>query len=260
MEREEKWAWGNQPGKGLMLYEVAMGAMTLGQVRRAHALFLEAEGMVLAQELKEFAASIALDEAVYESELGTPGEVRAELARASRLVTFSREMRADAAIAQARAGDLARAETVAKELSAGPLSLILQKLTLPELQAAIALRKSDPGAAIEALKPAIPYELGTPHELLSLYLHDLAYLRQHSGREAEAEFERLLEHRAVAPNSPYVALARLGLARAYAQIGDFEQSRKTYERLFALWKNVDAHVPVLAEAKVEYAKLKRPAP
>jgi tetratricopeptide (TPR) repeat protein len=117
-----------------------------------------------------------------------------------------------------------------------------------------------PCSGVEALKPAIPYELGTPHELLSLYLRGLAYLQQHSGREAEAESERLLEHRAVAPNSPYVALARLGLARAYAQIGDFEQSRKTYEGLFALWKNADANVPVLAEAKVEYAKLKRPAP
>jgi tetratricopeptide (TPR) repeat protein len=88
MEREESWARRNPPGEGYVLYEIAMGAMTLGQVRRAHALFREAEAMVLAQELKEFAASIALEEAAAQSEVGTPDGVRAAVARASRLVTF----------------------------------------------------------------------------------------------------------------------------------------------------------------------------
>ena len=133
---------------------------------------------------------------------------------------------------------------------------MFNKTTMPELLAAIALRKKDPAAAIEALKPAIPYELGTPHELLSLYLRGLAYLQQHAGHEAESEFQRLLKHTSIGPNVPYVSLARLGLARAYAQIGELEKSRRTYENFFAVWKNADADVPVLLEARAEYAKLK----
>ena len=260
MEREESWARRKPPGDGYVLYEVAMGAMTLGQVRRAHALFQEAEAMVLAQDLKEFAASIALEEATAQAEVGTPDGVRAAVARAGRLVTLSRQLQADAAIAEARAGDLTRAEAAAKALSEHPsLELMFNKTTMPELLAAIALRKKDPAAAIEALTPAIPYELGTPHELLSIYLRGLAYLQQHAGHEAESEFQRLLKHSSISPNVPYVPLARLGLARAYAQIGEIEKSRRTYEDFFAVWKNADANVPVLSEAKAEYAKLK-PAP
>jgi tetratricopeptide (TPR) repeat protein len=213
--------------------------------------------MVLAQELKEFAASIALDEAAAQSEVGTPDGVRAAVARASRLVTFSRQLQADAAIAEARAGGLTRAEAAAKALSEHPsLELMFNKTTMPELLAAIALRKKDPAAAIEVLKPALPYELGTPHELLSIYLRGLAYLQQHAGHEAESEFQRLLKHMSIAPNIPYVPLARLGLARTYAQIGEIEKSRQTYEEFFTAWKNADANIPVLAEAKAEYAKLK----
>ena len=257
MDREEKWARGTTPGDGYVLYEVALGAMALGQVRRAHALFLDAEAMVLAQELKEFAASIALDEAGAQAEVGTPEGVRAAVARASRMGTFSRDLQVDAAIAEARAGDLTRAEAAAKALSEhSSLELMFNRTTMPELRAAIALRKKNPAAAIKALKPAIPYELGTPHELLSLYLRGLAYLQQQAGHEAESEFQRLLKHSSISPNVPYVPLARLGLARAYAQMGEIEKSRKTYEEFFAVWKNADANVPVLAEARTEYARLK----
>ena len=257
MAREEGWARSKPPGDGYVIYEVAMGAMTMGQVRRAHALFHEAEAMVLAQGLKEFAASIAMEEAAAQAEVGTPEGVRAAVARASRLVTFSRQLQADAAIPEARAGDLVRAEAAAKALSEHPsLELMFNKTTMPDLLGAIALRKKDPAAAIEALKPAIPYELGTPHELLSLYLRGLAYLQQHAGHEAESEFQRLLQHSSISPNVPYVPLARLGLARAYAQIGEIEKSRRTYEDFFALWKNADGNVPVVSEAKGEYAKLK----
>jgi tetratricopeptide (TPR) repeat protein len=257
IDREEAWARENPQAGGYVLYGVAMGALSQGKVHRAQALFHEAEALVLAQGLKEFAASIAVDEATYQAEMGKPGEVRAAIERVNRLVTVSPTTRADIAIAQARAGDLAHAEPSTKELSAQPSQdLILQKLTLPELRAAVALRKKDPAAAIEALKPTIPYELESQHDLFSLYLRGLAYLQQHSGQQAKAEFERLLQHSSVAPNSPYVPLARLGLARAYAQLGDIDQSRRTFEEFFAIWKNADADVPVLSEAKQEYAKLK----
>jgi len=81
-------------------------------------------------------------------------------------------------------------------------------------------------------------------------------LQHHAAQEAESEFQRLLKHSSIGPNVPYVSLARLGLARAYAQIGEIEKSRRTYEDFFAVWKNADANIPVLLEAKAEYAKLK----
>jgi hypothetical protein len=76
------------------------------------------------------------------------------------------------------------------------------------------------------------------------------------GREAAVEFQKILDHRYLVTNAPWGALAHLGLARAYSLSGDKEKSRTAYQDFLALWKDADPDIPILKEAKAEYAKLK----
>jgi eukaryotic-like serine/threonine-protein kinase len=76
-----------------------------------------------------------------------------------------------------------------------------------------------------------------------------------AAKEAAAEFQKILENRGVAPLSVLHVLARPGLARAYALQGDTAKSRTAYQDFFALWKDADPDIPILKQAKAEYAKL-----
>lgn len=88
------------------------------------------------------------------------------------------------------------------------------------------------------------------------YIRGQAYLRQGSGKEAAVEFQKILDHRGIEPLSPLYPLAHVGLARAAALSGDTAMSRKEYQDFFALWKDADADLPILIQAKKEYEQLK----
>jgi ATP/maltotriose-dependent transcriptional regulator MalT len=92
--------------------------------------------------------------------------------------------------------------------------------------------------------------------LYPVYVRGEAYLAAHQGKEAAAEFQKILDHRGIALNEPIGALARLGLARAYALSGDTAKAKTAYNGFFTLWKDADPHIPILQQAKAEYAKLK----
>jgi eukaryotic-like serine/threonine-protein kinase len=87
------------------------------------------------------------------------------------------------------------------------------------------------------------------------YVRGLAYLSLKSANEASAEFHRILDHRGEATLSVLYPLARLALARAIALTGDTEKSRKEYQSFFELWKNADADLPILIEAKQRFQLL-----
>ena len=89
-----------------------------------------------------------------------------------------------------------------------------------------------------------------------VYVRGQAYLRAGRGAEAAAEFKRILDHRGVRPNNFLFSLAHLGLARACALSGDVLKSRNSYQDFLALWKDADPDIPVLQQARQEYAKLK----
>jgi hypothetical protein len=108
--------------------------------------------------------------------------------------------------------------------------------------------------AIEALAAAAPYEFGTGG-LVPIWLRGEVYLVAHQDREAAFEFQKFLDHRGIVLNSPLGALAHLGLARAYSLSGDTANARTTYKDFLTLWKYADPDIPILKEAKVEYAKL-----
>ena len=124
---------------------------------------------------------------------------------------------------------------------------------IPTIRAGIDLKRNQPEQAIESLKPSVPYE-GAGH-LIPNYLRAQAYLRLHRSQEAAREFQKILDHRYWDATSPLYALSYLGLARALALNEDVLRARTAYEDFFAVWKNADADLPILIEARKEYAKL-----
>jgi predicted Zn-dependent protease len=139
------------------------------------------------------------------------------------------------------------------------LDTVVQRYWLPTIRAAVALERKDPNRAIELMKLANTVELGQPTQvtifLCPVYLRGEAYLKLHDGNAAAAEFQKFIDHRGLVVNFPWGALARLGLARAYAIQGDTVKVRAAYQDFLTLWKDADPDVPILIAAKSEYAKL-----
>ena len=114
--------------------------------------------------------------------------------------------------------------------------------------------------AIITLEPSLPYELGNPPSALNstmypAYLRGLAYLAHKNGPAAAAEFQKLLDHPGIVLNFLVGSLARLQLGRAYAMQGDTTKARAAYQDFLTLWKDADPDIPILKQAKAEYAKL-----
>ena len=136
---------------------------------------------------------------------------------------------------------------------------IIKHSVLPAVQALDLLRHDKAADAVTALEAGRKYELGQNSTYATywvMYVRGLAYLQLHDGAKAAAEFQKILDHPALNAVSPFPALSRLGVARAYALQGDNSKSRTAYQDFFALWKDADPDIPVLVAAKSEYAKLK----
>jgi len=175
-----------------------------------------------------------------------------------------------AALALARAGDTARAEKLVAELDRTfPLDTLVQRYWLPTIRAALALLRKDPNRAIELLKVASTVELGEAVpanlSLCPVYVRGDAYVMLHDGKAAAAEFQKFIDHYGIVVNFPWGALARLGLARAYALQADTDpaardNARTAYQNFLALWKDADPDIPIYQQAKAEYQKLQNTTP
>ena len=210
---------------------------------------------------KEIAALWQSVVAVRDVELGHAASAQRE-ASAS-LAIGGNESKLLAAIALARAGDTATVISLADELNRDrPHDTIVQNYCLPVIRAALSLRAHDGAKALEQLQPAQRYELSLFPRPLGLgmlyppYLRGEAYLAQQNPLAAAVEFRKLIDHGGIVVNFPLVPLARLGLARAYALQGDTAKARNAYQDFLTLWKDADPDIPVLKQAKAEYAKLK----
>ena len=138
---------------------------------------------------------------------------------------------------------------------------MLKVYWLPTIKAAMELNANNSTQAVVILEAAAPYELGEPPPLQTgtmypAYIRGQAQLIAHNGAAAATEFQKFLDHRGITLNFPLGALAHLGLARAYAVSGDTAIAKAAYNDFFALWKDADPDIPILSEAKAEYAKLK----
>jgi tetratricopeptide (TPR) repeat protein len=203
-------------------------------------------------------ANSALREALF----GNRREARL-LSAAALQRSGGRDVQYAAALAFAMAADSAKSQSLADELATlFPEDTIVRRNYLPTLRVQLALNHKDGAKAIDTLRAASPYELMTPAnpslllEMYPVFVRGQAYLQTHQGREAAAEFQKILEHRGMVNFAPIGALARLGIARAYAVQGDTVKAKAAYQDFLTRWKDADPGIPILIAAKTEYAKLK----
>jgi len=165
------------------------------------------------------------------------------------------------ALALARAGDSARAQKIADDLAqASPLNTLLNGYWLPAILASVEMIHKNPAKAIALLQSASSYELGSLPPLANgtlypVYVRGQAYLLLQRGGEAAVEFQKILDHRGIMLNQPIGALAHLQIGRAFAMQGDSIKARAAYQDFLALCKDADPEIPILKQAKAEYAKL-----
>jgi tRNA A-37 threonylcarbamoyl transferase component Bud32/predicted Zn-dependent protease len=212
-------------------------------------------------DAKETAALWLANAALREAEFGNVSSARQQAMQAMALVP-GRDVTCLAALALARVGDTEQAQKLAESLNKEfPLYTVVQGYWLPSIRSAIELNAKNAAGAVEILQAAAPYELAQSQPfqvgmMYPVYLRGQAYLLARKGKEAAAEFQKIIDHRGVVLNFPLGALAHLGLARAYALQGDAEKSRAEYDTFLNLWKDADADVPILQQAKDESAKVR----
>jgi len=161
-----------------------------------------------------------------------------------------------AGLTQAMAGDTRQAGAIVDELTKRfPSDTLVNDVWGPTVRSQIEVRLGNPGRAIELLQVASPYEAGFIARRVPNYVRGQAYLKARQGKEAGAEFQKILDNRGVCTTAPICALSHLQLARARALSGDDAGARTAYQDFFALWKDADPDIPILKEAKAEYGKL-----
>ncbi len=208
-------------------------------------------------EEKEAAAGYEADAALREALFGNEREVR-QMADAALRLSTGKDVQYGTGLAFASAGDATRTQTLADDLAKRfAEDTFVQFNYLPTLHAQLALNQNDTAKALEVLQAAGPYELGNvgPIPLYPAYVRGTVYLAAHQGSEAAAEFQKILDHRGIVLNEPIGALAHLQLGRAYAMEGDTAKARDAYQDFLTLWKDADPDIPILKQAKAEYAKL-----
>jgi hypothetical protein len=224
-----------------------------GRLGRARDLFRQAVVSAKRAEAPEVAAELEADAALREALFGNPAETRERAADALGL-SNSRSVQSRAALTLAFAGDAVRASTLADDLANRFFDhTIVQSYDVPTIRAQLVLSHDDPSGAIEILQAAVPYELSNEGALYPVYVRGEAHLAAHKGNEAAAEFQKIHDHRGIVVNSPIGA--HLGLGRAYALSGDKTKAKSAYQDFLTIWKDADPDIPMLKQAKAEYAKL-----
>jgi DNA-binding winged helix-turn-helix (wHTH) protein/tetratricopeptide (TPR) repeat protein len=265
MKEQVAWASDKSPNHGLLALNASTAAFA-GRLHDAEDLFQQTEDSARHYGHKESAAEMQALVAIIEADFGRPDEAR-RLAAASLAEGKSQEAKSQdvehveavAALAIARSGDAERAQALAAELSQRfPSDTLLNGLALPTIRAAAELSRGNAKAAIQLLEPALPYDLSKEEHQPPLYasfLRGQAYLSAGDGKAAEVEFQKLIDHNGIVASYSQGALAHLCLARARHLAGDVAGSRMAYQDFFALWKDADPGIPVLQQARAEYAKL-----
>ncbi len=260
MTQEAAWASGKPGIEDVSIYYQSDTAAYAGQLSRANGLTARAVASAEQAGEKETAAGYQAEAALREALIGDATQALQQAAAALR-ISNGRETEAAAALALALAGDAAQAQKLADDLTTRfPEDTVAQFNYLPTIRAAIALDQGASAKAFADLQAASPYELGAPAQTISLglypvYVRGLAYLTSHQGAQAAAEFQKILDHPGVVVNEVIAPLAHLGIARARVLSGDMPGARKAYQDFLALWQHADPGIPILQQAKSEYAKL-----
>jgi eukaryotic-like serine/threonine-protein kinase len=272
MANELRWLASKPDSENWALSIASDSAVYAGQLNKARDLNKQAVDSAIHTDDKESAAVYLANFALAQAAYGNVAQARQVATEALKLAPASPGTAVISALAFAAAGDAAQAESLARDLGKRfPLGTQMQLLWLPSIRAQLALNKKDPTAALTALQPAAPVELGlVPFTnnascLFPVYVRGEAYLATGQGSAAATEFQKILDHSGIVGNCWTGALARLGLARANtlqsksSQGADADAARvralAAYKEFLELWKDADADVPILKEAKAEYGKL-----
>jgi len=243
-----------------------------GHLRKARQLTKQSVDSAVRADSRETGAIWQEIAAQREAAFGNPTDVKQEAAEGLKLAPTSPGTAAEATLAFAMADDVARAESLAEDLNKRfPLDTQMQSLWLPAIQGQLALDRKNPVLALRTLQAASPIELGVIQVVANLsclyptYIRGEAYLAAGQGSAAAAEFQKILDHGGIVWNCWTGALAHLGVARANAlrsrtsQGVDADAARvralAAYKDFLTLWKDADSDIPILKQAKAEYAKL-----
>ena len=260
MERQLAWAAGKPGSEDILLSFQSDTEAYYGRLVKARDFSRRAVDAAVRNDSRETAALWQVNAALREAEVGNTAAAKQDVAAA---VTLSpgRDVKMFATLTLARVGETARAKAIVEELQKSyPSQTVLKVYWLPTIKAAIELNANNPTQALVFLEAAAPYELGKPPQfqlgtLYPVYIRGLAQLMARNGSAAATEFQRIIDHRGIVLNFPLGALAHLQLGRAYVMSGDTAKARTAYQDFFALWKDADPDIPILKEAKAEYAKL-----
>jgi tetratricopeptide (TPR) repeat protein len=263
MAQQVAWAAGKRGSEDVLLGNEADTAAYFGQVGKARELSRQAHSSATQSQQRETAALHEAAAAVREALFGNADEAR-KWAATTKQLRNSRDVQYGALLALALTGDLSQGETRLEQLADDfarrfPEDTLVEFNYLPTLRAQMAIDHHDPSKAIELLQAAAPYELGiSPASFTALYpiyVRGEAYLSLHQGSQAATEFQKILDHRGIVWNEPIGALAHWQLGRAYVLQGDSAKAKSEYSVFLGLWKDADPDIPVLKQAKAEYAGL-----
>jgi eukaryotic-like serine/threonine-protein kinase len=262
MQQQLEWGAGKPGGEDSLLAAQADTEAYAGHLQKAREYSQRAIASAKKSNLNEPAAIWQGLAGLREAAFGNFVEARKSADKIMELAPSSRDAETIAALVYARSGDFTQAQPLLDDLRARYVSnTIVQSVWLPVIQAQMDLQRKKPDHALELLDPVTQYERGqlignlSSSCLLPAYLRGEARLASHQGAQALSEFQKILESRGIVGNCWSAPLARLGIARSRAINGYPTAARSSYQEFFALWKNADPDIPILKEAKAEYAKL-----
>jgi len=262
MERAAALARGRSGGENWISNHEAFALAYSGHLQEARSMSRRAVDQAQHAGLRERAGLWEVGAAVREAFFGNLSEAR-EKAMAALELSKNREVEYGAAFALALSGDSTRSQALANDLEKRfPEDTSIQFSYLPTLRARLALNHGDASKAFELLQAAVPNELGAPRSSLEghfgalypVYVRGQAYLAAHQGAGAATEFRKILDHRGIIVSDPVGAVARLQLGRAFALSGEKTKAKAAYQDFLTLWKDADPDIPILKQAKAEYAK------
>ena len=271
MVEQQRWFAG-KPEENLGLSLASDTEAYAGHLGKARELTKRSLDSAIRADSKESGAIWLENAALREAASGNTTNAKRTAEEGLKLVPTSQGVEDEAALAFAMAGDAARADLLAQDLNKRfPLDTQMQSLWLPAIQAQLALNRKNPAEAISVLKAASNIELGqiafatNASCLYHTYVRGEAYLAAGEDKEAAAEFQKILDHSGIVWNCWTGALAHLGVARANAlqsrtsQGTDADAARvralAAYKDFLTLWKDADPDIPILKQAKAEYARL-----
>ncbi len=255
MDREAQWSKG-RPEEPEFTMLTSFAALSLGKVKQARELQKRSLELFKQQNRAEAATTSLLTMAAHLEQLGQCDDAKSNAKNGLGLLRGQKSL-AMGAFVYAVCDDLSQAQSLLNDArSAYPQNTIINVIVTPVVNAAAERRKGNVSQAIQLLESVRNYQFGIVVGSSTAFLRGNLYLQQRMGKEAAAEFQSILDH----PGSDYLApahsLAYLGLARAAVINGDTAAARKSYQDFFGLWKDADSDVPVLVQARKEYAELK----